>query len=135
VRALLGSRRAVSPVLSSLLLAVVAVAAMSIAATATYVITNNLHDSMGERFIVEDVWFRPDGKIDIYVRNVGKVDITVGAVYVNHTSAQVSPLELKVGEHGWLNVTYSWASNSVYYITVVTRRGTKVADYYVAPST
>jgi len=32
---------------------VIAVAAMSIAVTATYFITDNLHDTMGERLIVE----------------------------------------------------------------------------------
>lgn len=135
MRALLRSRRAVSPVLSNLLLTVIAVAAMSIAATAAYVISNNLHESMGERLMVEDVWFKPNDEIAIYVRNVGKVDMVVEAVYVDHASKPVNPLELKVGEHGWLNVTCSWTPGEAYHVSVVTRRGTRVADYYVAPST
>jgi len=51
------NKRAITPVLSNLLLTVVAVAAMSIATTATYVITTNLRETMGERVIIEDVWF------------------------------------------------------------------------------
>jgi len=133
MRNLSRNRRGITPVLSNLLLMVIAVAAMSIAITATYVITDNLHDTMGERFIVEDVWFTT-GKISIYIRNVGKVSIKIAAVYVNHTSQSFTPLKLEEDKHGWLNVTYSWSSNSVYHINVVTNGGTKVVDYYTSPS-
>jgi len=133
LRNILRNRRGITPVLSSLLLMVIAVAAMSIAITATYVITDNLHDTMGERFIVEDVWFTT-GKISIYLRNVGKVSIKIAAVYINRTSQSFTPLELEEDKHGWLNATYSWSFNSVYHINVVTNRGTKIVDYYTSPS-
>jgi len=120
-------------VLSNLLLTVVAVAAMSIAATAAYVISDNLHNSMGERLLVEDVWFKPNDQIALYIRNVGKVDVNIASVYVNQTPMQFTSLRLEAGEHGWLNVTCSWVSGDVYHIVVATRRGTKVGDYYVAP--
>lgn len=75
-----GDKRAITPVLSSLLLMVVAVAAMAIATTATYVITSNLRETMSERVIMEDLWFNTqDGSINIYVRNVGKVAIHVSS--------------------------------------------------------
>ena len=119
--------------MSTLLLMVIAVAAMSIAVAATYVITGSLHDTMGERFIVEDVWFTT-GKVSLYLRNVGKVSIRIAAVYVNHTSQSFTALELEEDTHGWVNVTYSWTANSVYYINIVTARGTKVIDYYESPS-
>lgn len=126
-------RSGVTPVLSNILLTVVAVAAMSLAASATYVITGNLHQIMGERVIAEDVWFTSSG-ISIYVRNTGKVAIEVTSVYVNFTSQSFTPIALEVGEHGWLNVTFSWDTNSVYQVNVVTNKGTKIADYYRAPS-
>ena len=132
MRKLLRNRRGITPVLSNLLLTVLAVAAMSIAVSATYVITENLHDNMGERLIVEDVWFTT-GKVSVYLRNVGKVSIKIAAVYVDRTSQSFTSLELEEGKHGWLNVTYSWSSDSVYEIKVVTRRGTKVVDYYTSP--
>ena len=133
LRNILRNRRGITPVLSSLLLMVIAVVAMSIAITATYVITDNLHDTMGERLIAEDVWFTT-GKISIYLRNVGKVSVKIAAVYVDHTSQSFTPLELEEDKHGWLNVTYSWSSNSVYHLNIVTIRGTKVVDYYTSPS-
>jgi flagellin-like protein len=133
MKELLRNKRGITPVLSSVLLMVIAVAAMSIAITATYVITDNLHDTMGERFVVEDVWFRT-GQISIYLRNVGKVSIKIASVYVDRKPQSFTPLELEVNDHGWLNVTYSWDSDSAYPINIVTRRGTKVVDYYLPPS-
>jgi hypothetical protein len=133
VRNIIRNNRGITPVLSNLLLMVIAVAAMSIAITATYVITDNLHDTMGERFIVEDVWFTTE-KISIYLRNVGKVSTEIAAVYVDQTPQSFTPLKLEESKHGWLNATYSWSSNSVYHINIVTVRGTKVVDYYESPS-
>ncbi len=107
-------KRAITPVLSNLLLMVVAVAAMAIATTATYVITTGLKETMSERVIAEDVWFNPStGSIQVYLRNIGKVAVRVSAVYVNHTSRFfASPSTLEISEHSWLNVSYSWVSAS-----------------------
>ncbi len=131
-------RRAITPVLSNLLLTVVAVAAMSIATTATYVITTNLKETMSERIIIEDLWFSNStgepARISVYLRNVGKVAVHVSAVYVNHTfQFFTSPFNLEIGEHAWLNISYSWSSGSLYYVDVVTTRGTHVGGYYKAP--
>jgi hypothetical protein len=135
LRGLFCDKRAITPVLSNLLLMVVAVAAMAIATTATYVITTNLRETMSERIIVEDLWFNNStGDIDVYLRNVGKVALDVSGVYVNQTSQPFTkPFSLEMGEHGWLNVSYRWASGNVYYVDIVTVRGTHVADYYKAP--
>jgi hypothetical protein len=128
-------KRAITPVLSNLLLTVVAVAAMSIAATTTYVITTNLKETMSERIVIEDLWFNPStGGISVYLRNVGKVAVHVSAVYVNHTSQSFTlPFSLEIGEHDWLNISYSWVSDSLYYVDIVTSRGTHVGGYYKAP--
>jgi archaellum component FlaG (FlaF/FlaG flagellin family) len=126
-------KKGVSPVLSNILLIVIAVSAMSIATTATYVITRNLREAMGERFIIEDVWFKPDNQIAIYIRNTGKVSITIDALYINKVSQSITPVTFEVGEHGWLSVTYAWSHDTVYHIKVVSKRGTQVADYYMAP--
>jgi len=133
---LLMDRRAITPVLSNLLLMVVAVAAMSIAAATTYVITTNLRETMGERLIIEDVWFNNatgTHQISIYLRNVGKVPIRISTVYINHTRYPSPTLELGLDDHGWLNITYGWASNSLYHLDVVTMRGTHAGGYYKAP--
>ncbi len=104
---------------------------MSIAITATYFITGNLHDIMGERFIIEDAWFTT-GEISLYIRNVGKVPIRIAAVYINHTSQSFNPLKLEANDHGWLNVTSDWNPDSVYQVKIITGRGTKVVECYIS---
>jgi len=128
------NKRAITPVLSSLLLTVVAVAAMAIATTATYVVTTSLRDEMSERVIVEDVWFNSaNSSIDIYLRNVGKVAVQISAVYVNHTTQfYTKPFSLEIGENRWLNVTKTPDPGALYYVDVITARGTHIADYYRA---
>ena len=134
-RRIFSDKKAITPVLSNLLLMVVAVGTMAIATTATYIVTTNLRENMSERIITEDVWFNTaTSSIDIYLHNTGKVAIHVSAVYVNHTSQSFpSPFNLEIGRHGWLNVSYTWASGGVYYVDMVTSRGTHVGGYYEAP--
>lgn len=134
-RSIFTDKRAITPVLSSLLLTVVAVAAMAIATTATYVVTTNLRDEMSERVIVEDVWFNtPSHSIDVYLRNVGKVAVRISVVYVNHTGQIFTkPFGLEIGENQWLNISMTPVSGALYYVDIVTARGTHVADYYKAP--
>lgn len=126
------NNRAITPVLSNVLLMVIAVAGMSIAITATYVITGNLRETMGERYIVEDVWFRKDD-VAIYLRNTGKVAVDIAAVYIDHQPRSSTSVHLEPFEHGWLNITFTWTVNTAYHINIVTRRGTQVADYYASP--
>lgn len=127
-------KRAITPVLSSLLLTVVAVAAMALATTATYVVTTDLRENMSERIIIEDVWFNsPPSHINIYLHNIGKIAIHVSNVYVNHTSQFISPFSLEINNHGWLNVSYNWVSGGLYYLDILTERGTHVGGYYKTP--
>ena len=130
----LRDKRAITPVLSHLLLTVIAVAVMSIATSATLVITTNLRETMSERVTVEDVWFNSaTGTVDVYVRNVGKAAIQVAAVYVNRVGRPFnSPFRLELKKHGWLSVVCSWNSGDAYYIDIVTTRGTHIASYYKA---
>ena len=135
MRRFMRDKRAITPVLSSLLLTVIAVAGMSIATSATYVITINLRETMSERVAAEDVWFNPaTNMIDVYLRNVGKVNIHVQSVYVNHTSQPFNtPFNLELNEDGWLIISYTWTSGNLYYIDIVTNRGTHIASYNRAP--
>ena len=135
LKRLVRDKRAITPVLSNLLLTVVAVAAMALATTTTYVITTNLRETMGERIIIEDLWFNNStGNIDIYLRNVGQAAIQISNVYVNHTSEYFPvPVRLDLGQHMSLNISDVWVSGSLYYVDMVTTRGTHVGDYFTAP--
>ena len=129
------NKRGITPVLSHLLLTVVAVSIMSLATSATFIITTNLRETMGERVLVEDVWFDDsESEVDIYVRNVGRVSIQVVAVYVNKVGYLFnSPFNLEINQNDWLTVNFDWISGEVYYIDILTNRGTHIASYYKAP--
>jgi len=127
----LGDKRALTPVLSSLLLTVIAVGGMAIATSTTFVITTNMKETMSERIVAEDIWFNTaTNTINVYLSNIGKVDIHVSNVYVNHTSQPYnSPFNLKVNGHGWLTIVFDWDSGDLYYVDIVTNRGTHIASY------
>jgi len=135
LRRLLRDKRAITPVLSSLLLTVIAVAGMAIATSATYIITTSMKETMSERIVAEDVWFNPaTHTIDVCLSNVGKVNIHVSNVYVNHTSQTFNtPFNLETKGNGWLTIIFDWNSGNLYYVDIVTNRGTHIASEYRAP--
>jgi hypothetical protein len=113
---------------------------MSIAASATYVITSNMRSTMGERIVVENVYFNTTtNTVNAYLFNVGKADIEITNVYINQSGPQPGPIgaidfKLEAGESGWLNITYAnLQSGSVIYLDIVTTRGLHIADYYTIP--
>lgn len=129
------NKKAITPVLSHLLLTIVAVSIMSLATSATFIITTNLRETMGERLLVEDVWFDEDSEeVGIYVHNVGKVSTQIAAVYVNNVGKLFnSPFHLEINEHAWLTADLEWISGEVYYIDILTNRGTHIASHFKAP--
>jgi FlaG/FlaF family flagellin (archaellin) len=135
LRRFLRDKRALTPVLSSLLLTVIAVGGMAVATSATFLITTNMKETMSERIVAEDVWFNPaTHTIDVYLSNVGKVNVHVSNVYVNHTSQPYnSPFNLEIDGHSSLTIVYDWHSGNLYYVDIVTNRGTHIASQYRAP--
>ncbi len=131
LRTILRDKRAISPVLSSLLLTVVAVAIMALATSATYIVTTDLKENMSERLVIEDAWFQTTPtQIGMYLRNVGKVAVHISGVYVNHTAQMFVPSDFEVGSRGWVNLSLVWSPDSLYFIDIVTTRGTHVGGYY-----
>lgn len=90
-----------------------------------------------ERLVIENVNFTTinvDGKFNVTVRNVGKVQIVIDKVYANHTSLSTDPPKIVLGvqEIGSIvaHVSDSPPPNGVYYVIVATSRGTTYGDYY-----
>jgi hypothetical protein len=132
LRRFIRNKRAITPILSELLLTVIAVAAMSVAASATYVITTNMHDNMCERVVVEDVWFNTASQtINMHLLNTGQVDVTISNVYFNHARYETS-FHLDRGEDASLTFSPNWTSGETCYIDIVTTRGNHIASYYQA---
>ncbi len=103
---------------------------------------NNNSNSLLENIIIEDVWFNQTNKIYLTVRNIGSIDVSIKAVYVNSTSQTTSPAipasgyQLTVGNTVTFVVTFSktgftaWTSNQFVYISVATARGLQVRGYW-----
>ena len=134
MKKLLRNKQAITPVLSNLLLTVIAVASMALITTATYVISTNLREAMSERVIIEDLLFTSPNILCAYTRNIGTVPIQVSAIYINGSSVSfITPLELDVDNHSWLNISFTWSSGDLYHVEFVTARGTHVGGYFKAP--
>jgi hypothetical protein len=132
LRRFIRNKRAITPILSELLLTVIAVAAMAVAASATYVITTNMHDNMSERIVIEDVWFNNASQtVNIHLLNTGQIDITTSNVYFNHVRYQTS-FHLDIGEDAALTFSPNWTQGETCYIDIVTTRGNHIASYYQA---
>jgi len=152
------SKKAVSPVIANVLMvmAVFALGTILFAwATSSFgayqggagVWFVNRGEALKERFIVEYVsfgksgppWFNQDN-ITILIRNVGSIDITVKAVYVNSTAYNLQPdVRVAVDEVKPISVTLSpsagyWDYGCVTRIAVASERGNVIEGYWKAQS-
>ncbi len=137
-------RRAVSPVVSALLMVTITVAAFTMiyAATDSWIRAQKRGALLmiKERVVIEDVWFMSNntGKyICIYIRNIGKVEIGLyaGSLKINDATpskVSFSSETLVVGVGGWINASFSWTVGTTYKISVLTERGSEFVVYATA---
>jgi hypothetical protein len=107
---------------------------------------NQRQQALQERFVIEEVYFNttdPANDIIIFVRNVGPINITVSAIYINGNPQSTFaaaptvptgyctalPVPLGVQQMCIFNVTYGsadWVSGTVFTIVVASSRGNQV---------
>ena len=124
---MLRSKKAISPILATLLLVVIAVAAIVV--TYAWVMTYMSHTtSQAGVFLKEDTTNWPNGKILIYVRNTGTSDATIDAVYFGssgnltlQTGVTYDPTRIVSKDGGTIAITvnYSWTPTTTYYFKIV----------------
>jgi len=131
---MLRSKRAISPILATLLLVVIAVAAIVV--TYAWVMTYmNAQIAQAGVFLTEDTqsWL-PNSTIRLYVRNTGTSDATIDAVYIGTSSSNLDPQTSltydppngAVAAYGGLvivTIDYSWSTGTTYYFKVVPKVG------------
>ena len=137
MRRFVKAKRGISPIVSSLLMLLVVVIAFStvLGYTNNFISAQraNTLEYIRERLVVEDIWFRLNNTISIYVANVGTVPLQITEVLVNNENVDISPspLKLKMFELGEARFNFSWISGSQYSFVLITRGG-----YYIeVPST
>jgi flagellin-like protein len=147
------SKKAVSPVIASVLMILVVMIGMTLlfAYLTTYTagFQAGIGSSVLESITVEDIWLNStagshsyaDGHAKIWVYNTGEIDLTINAIYVNGLSLTNGTsnfnfnIQVKVGEHVPIVANYSstWVSNGVYDFKISTQRGSNFETKYTAP--
>lgn len=88
---------------------------------------------LSEELTMETVKFAA-GNLTVYATNVGVVDVTVSAVYVNNEMYPVTPPQtLKPGERGEITINVEWVSGETYHIALATSLGNLYETYVRAP--
>ena len=133
---MLKSRKAISPILATLLLIVIAVAAMVVtyAWVITYIGSTTEHAEV--MLYKANVNFA-SGKIIIDIGNSGTANTQTIGVYVgtsatttqSQTTVPAVPISLAAGSIASFNVTLDWTSGTTYYFRVVPAAGQQVLTF------
>jgi len=93
-----------------------------------------------ESLVIEDVWFKDDTTVRIWVYNAGKVDCKVNAIYDNGlvlTGATNLNADVKIGQHEEfvVNCPAGWSEwETVNNLKIVTVRGSNFEGAFRWPS-
>ena len=133
--------KAVSPVVATVLLLALTVLAFSMIweGVSSWISAQRggMLQSIRERFVVEDVWFRVEAGdktlVTVYIRNVGLADIEIDEISLNGTvmdmwvnGVQVDSVTIKVDAGVSIDLRadgWSWQPGAVYQMIIVTRGG------------
>ena len=126
---MLKSKKAISPILATLLLIVIAVAAIVVtyAWIMTYMSSAGTQAGVMLKKDADCLW--KTGNITIYVRNVGTSDAEIDKVYINslpQTSVSYSPSSKIVDKDGGtitIVVNYTWQADIQYHFQISPKLG------------
>jgi flagellin-like protein len=136
MRTILKSKKGISPILATLLLIVIAVAAVIVTYAWVMTFTGSTTGQAGAVLVVENVRFYTSGstdRVEIVIRNSGTNSATVAEVYrgtsdsdlQQQSSVTYDPSSRVIAEGESIKITfnYNWASGTRYYFKVVTEEG------------
>jgi len=132
------SKKAISPILATLLLIVIAVAAIVV----TYAWLMTYMSSAGEQagvFLKKDascLW--QSGNITIYVRNTGTSNAEIDKVYIDSqlkSEVSFTPTSIVEKEGGTIIIVanHSWTSGTTYHFQISPKQGEPLGFYEEAP--
>jgi flagellin-like protein len=145
MRSILKSKKAISPILATLLLIVIAVAAVIVTYAWVITFTGTTTENAGALLQPENIRFHSDDSIEIVIRNSGTGNAKVVEVYQGPSTAELQKITpenyepstqlVKPGESITINLELSsdWTSGTTYYFQVVTEQGYKLPFQAVAP--
>jgi flagellin-like protein len=125
------SRKAISPILATLLLVVIAVAAIVVTYAWIMTYMSNAGKQAGVMMYKINVdFYNVSGvkKIDVDMGNSGSSDTQIIALYVGTSSSTlqnqtITPLPLLAGNTQTITINYNWTAGAPYYFKVVSSSG------------
>jgi flagellin-like protein len=133
---ILKSKRGISPILATLLLIVIAVAAVIVTYAWVMTFTGSTTSQAGAVLSLENVRFyniTTTDYIEVTLRNSGTADATVASVYVGTSDSNLAlqstlnydPSTQIVVQGSSLNITitYDWTDGTTYHFNIVTEEG------------
>jgi flagellin-like protein len=144
MRRFLRNRKAVSPVVSAVIMILIVIIGMSVLFAFFVNYARDFQAGSGsavlESMVIEDVWFKSSSAIDISVYNVGKVNFTINSVYINDVRVAINGKingmsdTVKVEGHGNFIVrglsSMAKGDNVRYVLKLVTTRGSAIEGSY-----
>ncbi len=132
---ILKSKKALSPVVASIILIAVTVA-VSIAVAAWMGALTFSFMGTEELRISTLSWKGPNTEFNLTIANTGTKDVTINQIQVNYGTTGVTtptgtlPLPLKAAASTTLTVTFAYVNGTSYDISVVTSSGYKFTDHF-----
>ena len=136
MRSIIKSKKGISPILATLLLIVIAVAAVIVTYAWVMTFTSSTTNQAGAVLTVENTrFYTATGKdyVEVILRNAGTSDAKIVEVYagtsstalVPQSSVTYTPTTQIVGEGDSLNVTiqYDWTEGTRYHFKIATEAG------------
>jgi flagellin-like protein len=132
MKRMLKSKEGISPILATLLLIVIAVAAVIVTYAWVMTFTSSTTSQSGAVLTVENVrYFNSSGlKVDITIRNSGTSDAKVAEVYQGTSSSNLQPVSsvtydpanqmVNQGSSLKMTFAFNWQDGTRYYFKVVT---------------
>jgi len=144
VRELLGSKRAVSPVVASLLMIVITIAGFGLMWSSTNqwisLQRTNEMQVIRERLIIEDAWFTNGEEkfVNLTMTNIGRIDLMIRYVKFNEVTVlrmeDEELLSVGRGETVYRIIEdFDWDTNTEYRVTLITDRGNRFEAVFVSP--
>ena len=148
MRSIFKSKKGISPILATLLLIVIAVAAVIVTYAWVMTFTASTTSQAGAMLTVENVRFYGSGEddIEIVIRNSGTADAEVVEVYLGEASSDLQkvssgdiaydPISQIISAGSSLEIdieNVDWESGTRYYFKVVTEEGLSIPFSEEAP--
>jgi len=123
------SRKAISPILATLLLIVIAVAAIVVTYAWIMTYMSSAGHQAGVMLTKDAVAWPSSNSIKLYIRNTGTSDAIISAIYVGTSAANLTKAwsgTTSIAADGGvaeITITYDWENDTRYYFKVVPNTG------------